>query len=73
MPNHKEEYVIDSQKTLNFEMAAKTQWDSFLSLFFPVLDTVCWYLANFYAFISLSLCCKGKTLGNYTSQPPLKI
>lgn len=34
MPNHKEQYVIDSHKTLNFEMAAKTQWDSFLSLFF---------------------------------------
>ena len=33
--------MIDGHKTLNFEMAAKTQWDPFLSLFFPVLATVC--------------------------------
>lgn len=65
MPNHKEQYVINLCKTLDFEMASKTQWDIFflsqllsvdtLQTSMPLLSCLCAIEAEHLEILLLSL------------------
>lgn len=41
MSNHKDQYVADPHKSLDFETVAKTQWDFFV-FFLPASTIVFW-------------------------------